>query len=73
MNDTKLLISKIKLMRNFEAEFEFYRIKGIFNKAIDVPKIVKTFQEEYDDNFKFEGTPLQLYKAIAKWIDKNVD
>ena len=53
------------------AEEDFYRIKGLFNQAIDVPKIVQTFQEIYDPDFQFEGTRHQLYLAIQQWLTKN--
>lgn len=71
IDSTKLLQKKIKLMFDYEAEFEFYRIKGLFNNEIDVPAIVATFREVYDDDFNFEGTPQELYLFICDWIEKN--
>lgn len=72
INSTKLLQEKIQLMFDYEAEFEFYRIKGLFNNAIDVAAVVATFRSVYDDKFDFEGTPQELYICICNWIDKNI-
>lgn len=69
--ETKLLQEKMKDMCEVAAEEDFYRIKDLFNQAIDVPKIVQTFQEIYDLDFQFEGTPHQLYIAIQQWLTKN--
>lgn len=69
--ETKLLQEKMKDMCEVAAEEYFYRIKGLFNQAINVPKIVQTFQEIYDPDFQFEGTPHQLYLAIRQWLTKN--
>ncbi|MCO8296258.1 MAG: hypothetical protein L0L22_16575 [Staphylococcus equorum] len=67
---TELLKEKIKLMKLYKAENEFYRIKGLFIKGINVEEIVKTFQEEYDTTFNFKGTPKQLYKKIEQQLTK---
>lgn len=67
---TELLKEKIKLMKLYKAEKEFYRIKGLFIKGINVEAIVKTFQEEYDPTFNFKGTPKQLYKKIEQQLTK---
>lgn len=60
-------------MFDYEAEYEFYRIKGLFNNAIDVPAVVTTFQQVYDDGFTFEGTPKELYLYICDWRYKMND
>lgn len=72
IDSTKLLQEKIRLMFEYEAEYEFYRIKGLFNNAIDVPAVVATFQQVYDYEFQFEGTPQELYLFICDWIEKNI-
>lgn len=67
---TELLKEKIKLMKLYKAESEFYRIEGLFIKGIDVNQIVRTFQKEYDPTFTFKGTPKQLYKKMEKQLAK---
>lgn len=67
---TKLLQEKIRLMKQYQAEKEFYRIEGLFIKEIDVKEIVKTFQKEYDPTFTFKGTPQALYKKIKIQLNK---
>lgn len=68
--ETKLPQEKMKDMREVAAEEDFYRIQGLFNQGIDILSIVITFQEIYDPDFKFEGTPHQLYLAIQQWFIK---
>ena len=73
MNNTQKIIRLIKQTREFEAEPYFGQEKELFqNNDFDIETVVKTFQEEYDATFRFEGSGYELYLAIQKWFEKNI-
>lgn len=72
MNNTQKIIRLIKQTREFEAEPYFWQEKELFQRDFDIEMVVKTFQEEYDATFRFEGGGYELYLAIQKWFEKNI-
>ena len=71
-NGTKEIIRGIKLMNYTESEHLIWQYKKYFVEGIDIPAIVKVFQDEYDASFSFEGTANELYWAIVEWYDKEI-
>lgn len=72
MNNTQKIIRLIKRTREFEAEPYFGQEKELFQNDFDIETVVKTFQEEYDATFRFEGSGYELYLAILKLFEKNI-
>lgn len=71
-NETKEIIHGIKLMNYAESEHLIWKYKKYFVEGIDIPAIVKVFQNEYDSSFSFKGTADELYWAIVEWYDKEI-
>lgn len=71
-NETKEIIHGIKLMNYAESEHLIWQYKKYFVEDIDIPAIVKVFQNEYDPAFSFEGSASDLYWAIVEWYDKEI-
>lgn len=70
--ETKEIIRGIKLMNYTESEHLIWQYKKYFVDGIDIPSIVKVFQDEYDYTFSFKGTADDLYWAIVEWYDKEI-
>ena len=71
-SNTKEIIHGIKWMNYAEYEHLVSQYKKYFVEGIDIPAIVKVFQDEYDASFSFEGTANELYWAIVEWYDKEI-
>ena len=70
--ETKAIIHGIKWMNYAESEHLIWQYKKYFVQGIDIPAIVKVFQNEYDSSFSFKGTANELYWAIVEWYDNEI-